>query len=76
MSCGLALGNGQSLEDIMASRNSVTEGVASAPALKNMAAELGVDMPICTTMADILAGQIDVDTAIIKLLSRGHKKET
>lgn len=76
MSCGLALGKGQSLEDIMASRNSVTEGVASAPALKNMATELGVDMPICTTMADILANQIDVDTAIIKLLSREHKKET
>ena len=60
----------------MASRNSVTEGVASAPALKDIAGDLGVDMPICTTMAEILAGEIDVDIAIIKLLSRGHKKET
>jgi len=75
MSCGLALGRGQSLEDIMAARNSVTEGVASAPALKEIAAQTGVDMPICTTMADILAGDIDVDSAIIKLLSREHKKE-
>jgi len=76
MSCGMSLGKGQSLEDIMSSRTSVTEGVATAPALKDMAAKLSVDMPICTTMADILAGDIDVDTAIVKLLSRQHKKET
>ena len=76
MSCGLALGRGQSLSDIMASRNSVTEGVATAPALKEMAEKLGVDMPICNAMANILAGDLDVDTAIIQLLSREHKIET
>jgi len=76
MSCGLALGRGQSLSDIMASRNSVTEGVATAPALKEMASKLGVDMPICNTMADILSGDLEVDSAIIQLLSREHKTET
>jgi len=76
MSCGLALGRGQSLSDIMAARNSVTEGVATAPALKDMAESLGVDMPICNAMADILSGELDVDTAIIQLLSREHKTET
>lgn len=75
MSCGLALGRGQSLSDIMASRNSVTEGVATAPVLKDMAAKFGVDMPICTAMADILSGDLDVDKAIISLLSREHKPE-
>jgi len=75
MSCGLALGRGQSLEEIMASRNSVTEGVATAPVLKEMASRLGVDMPICTAMADILSGHLDVDTAIIRLLSREHRPE-
>lgn len=76
MSCGLALGRGQTLEDIMASRNSVTEGVATAPALKEMAANLGVEMPICNAMADILSGALDVDNAIVQLLSREHKTET
>ena len=33
MSCGMRLGKGESLEDILSSRNSVTEGVATAPAL-------------------------------------------
>ena len=75
MSCGLALGRGQSLSDIMASRKSVTEGVATAPVLKEMAAKLGIDMPICTAMADILSGDLDVDTAIIRLMSREHRPE-
>ena len=76
MSCGLALGRGQSLEQIMAARNSVTEGVATAPALKEMAAHLGVDMPICNAMADILSGDLSVDAAIVQLLSRQHRMET
>ena len=76
MSCGLALGRGQSLSDIMASRNSVTEGVATAPVLKEMATKIGVDMPICTAMADILSGDIDVNTAIIRLMSRDHRAES
>ncbi|MEP3890042.1 MAG: NAD(P)H-dependent glycerol-3-phosphate dehydrogenase [Hellea sp.] len=76
MSCGLALGRGQTLEEIMAARNSVTEGVATAPALKEMAARLGVDMPICNAMADILSGDLDVDKAIVQLLAREHKTET
>ena len=76
MSCGLALGQGQSLADIMAARNSVTEGVATAPALKDMAQNLNVDMPICTAVADILSDELGVDSAIIQLLSREHKSET
>ncbi|WP_026942241.1 NAD(P)H-dependent glycerol-3-phosphate dehydrogenase [Hellea balneolensis] len=76
MSCGLALGRGHTLKQIMAARTSVTEGVATAPALKEMAKELGVDMPICTAMADILSGDLDVDNAITRLLARQHKTET
>jgi len=76
MSCGLALGRGQTLEQIMAARNSVTEGVATAPALKEMALALHVEMPICTAMADILSGELNVDEAIIQLLSREHRTET
>ena len=60
----------------MASRNSVTEGVATAPALKDIAEDMGVDMPICSMMADILADKVDVNAAIMSLLSRQHKKET
>ena len=75
MSCGLAMGRGQSAEDVLASRSAVTEGVATAPALKALAQKHGVDMPICFAMADILAGDISVDDAIKTLLSRNPKRE-
>ncbi|WP_017932010.1 NAD(P)H-dependent glycerol-3-phosphate dehydrogenase [Robiginitomaculum antarcticum] len=76
MSCGLALGRGQSLEEIMNARSAVTEGVATAPALKQLASEQGVEMPICEAMADILSGEIGVDAAILRLLSRERRLES
>lgn len=75
MSCGLALGQGQSLEEIMSTRNAVTEGVATAPALKRLAAKAGVEMPICEAVAAILDGSAEVDTAIEALLSRAYRTE-
>ena len=39
------------------------------------AEKLGVDMPICEAIADILSGKISVDEAIIRLLSRDRKLE-
>ena len=75
MSCGMALGKGQSLKDIMGSRSAVTEGVATAPALKEIAQRAGIDMPICIAMADILSGELSVDDAISTLLARDLKVE-
>jgi glycerol-3-phosphate dehydrogenase (NAD(P)+) len=76
MSCGLALGQGKSLADIMKSRSAVTEGVATAPALKRLAKKAGVEMPICEAVAAILDGQVSVETAIAGLLGRDRKPES
>ena len=70
MSVGLALGSGQSLQDALAGKLSVAEGVASAPAVLDLARKLEVETPICAAVAAILAGQISVDRAIEALLSR------
>ncbi len=75
MSCGLALGQGQSLESIMSGRSAVTEGVATAPALKTLSENHGVEMPICSAMANILAGEEEIDAAVRRLLSREYKSE-
>ena len=75
MSCGLALGRGETLDDILASRRAVTEGVASAPAVVALARKQGVDMPICETVAAILAGEMDVESAIDALLNRPFRTE-
>ena len=75
MSCGYALGQGQKIEDILAARNSVTEGVSTAPALTQLAAQKGIDMPICGAVAQIVTGQIDPKMAVAQLLSRPLKGE-
>ena len=75
MSVGLALGAGRTLEQALAGKVSVAEGVASAPAVRALARSLGVETPICEAVAAILAGEVDVDSAILGLLSRPLKAE-
>ena len=75
MSVGLALGRGQTLAGALEGTLSVAEGVASAPAVRQLAAALGVDVPICEATAAILAGEVGVDDAIRSLLSRPLREE-
>jgi len=75
MSVGLALGRGESLEQALAGKLSVAEGVASAPAVRQLAARLGVETPICEAVAAILAGEAEVEGAIHDLLSRPLRDE-
>lgn len=70
MSCGMALGRGETLESVLSVRKAVTEGVTSAPAIVALAEKHGVDMPICEAMNAILAGKVSVDDAVEQLLSR------
>jgi glycerol-3-phosphate dehydrogenase (NAD(P)+) len=75
MSVGLALGQGLTLEQALAGKLSVAEGVASAPAVRALARKLGVEVPICEAVAAILDGELAVDAAIAGLLSRPLKSE-
>jgi glycerol-3-phosphate dehydrogenase (NAD(P)+) len=75
MSVGLALGRGQSLEQALAGKLSVAEGVASAPAVRALAKKLDVETPICEATAAVLAGEQDLDEAIAGLLSRPLRSE-
>ena len=74
-SLGFALGQGQQLAAILASRSSVTEGVATAPALLARAAAAGVEMPICAAVTALLGGAIGVGQAREMLMSRALKDE-
>jgi glycerol-3-phosphate dehydrogenase (NAD(P)+) len=75
MSVGLALGSGQTLDQALAGKLSVAEGVASAPAVTGLAAQLGIETPICQAVAAILAGETEVEAAIMALLSRPLRAE-
>lgn len=72
-SLGLALGRGERLANVLAGRSAVTEGVATAPAL--VARAQGVDMPICTAVAALLAGRMTLTEAITALLARPRRDE-
>jgi glycerol-3-phosphate dehydrogenase (NAD(P)+) len=74
-SLGIALGRGENLPDILAARQGVTEGVATAPALVARAASLGVDLPICTAVAELVSGRVTVEEAVARLLARPQRDE-
>ncbi len=75
MSLGLALGQGQTVEQALAGKRSVAEGYESAPAVRELAEKMGVDMPISLAVAALLAGETTVQGMIDSLLSRPLKTE-
>ena len=74
-SLGMALGRGENLTDILNARQGVTEGVATAPALVARAARLGVEIPICAAVAELVSGRLTVREAVAQLLSRPSRAE-
>lgn len=75
MSCGLALGRGESLNHILKNQVAVIEGVATTPALRTLALDSQVEMPISFALADILDGKLSIDEAMSQLMSREHRVE-
>jgi glycerol-3-phosphate dehydrogenase (NAD(P)+) len=75
MSLGIELGKGQSLNDVLAKRLSVTEGVFTASALVETAAARGIDMPIAQAVHAVISGLATVDEAIEALLARPLRAE-
>jgi glycerol-3-phosphate dehydrogenase (NAD(P)+) len=75
MSLGLALGKGESLDDVLGQRLGVTEGVYTASALVAMAAAHGIDMPIAQAVHAVISGRATVDAAIEALLARPLRPE-
>ena len=74
-SLGAELGQGRSLADIMASRNTVAEGVPTAKAAADIARKLNIDMPICAGVDQVLHHNGRVSDVVQGLLSRDIKSE-
>lgn len=72
---GLRLGRGEKLEEIIASMNSVAEGVATTHAVCAVARNLGVEMPIAYTMKKILDGEFTPQDGLAYLVNRQRKPE-
>lgn len=75
LSLGIALGEGHALQQIMAGRRSVAEGVHTARAIEALSARLSVDMPICAAVDAVLHKSASIDDTLAALLARPFKTE-
>ncbi len=76
MSLGFALGQGESIEDIMKNRKTVAEGYHSAGILHEIASKNGLDMPLAQAVYEICYENRDVIDALRGILNRPFSKET
>jgi len=67
---GVALGQGRSLDDILAEMTMVAEGVKTARPMVELAASLDVEVPIAVQVADLIEGVRSPAEAIAALMDR------
>jgi glycerol-3-phosphate dehydrogenase (NAD(P)+) len=73
---GLRLGRGERLADIIASMKEVAEGVHNALTVRDLAASVGVEMPITEQMYRLLYEDKPPRQVVVDLMTRGLKRET
>lgn len=74
-SCGVALAQGQTMDQIVASRNSVTEGISTAKAAIYLMDQYKVDMPIVRNVYACLYEGLSVQDAVTAILNRPARME-
>lgn len=72
---GMELGRGRPLADVLASLGHVAEGVTTARCAEALALALGVDIPICSQVCQVLFAGKSPEAAVDDLLRRPLKKE-
>jgi glycerol-3-phosphate dehydrogenase (NAD(P)+) len=73
---GLGLAQGKKLEQIVAELGHVAEGVRCAQAVRALAAEIGVEMPIANAVAAVLFDGDSARDMVKTLLARDPRDET
>ena len=74
-SLGKAIGEGRDAAALMADRRTVAEGAHTAPVLKRLADERGIDMPIVAAVAALLDGSLSAGEVVERLMSRPPRAE-
>ena len=72
---GLALARGDALPAILGRLGHVAEGIGTARTARDLAAELGIDMPITRLVAEVLHDGKSPRAAVTELLSRTPRPE-
>lgn len=68
-SLGFALGEGQSLSDILSGRKQVIEGASSTEAVAALARRFDVDMPMTFALDEVLSRGADISATLARLLA-------
>ena len=72
---GLALGRGLDVRAAAAEVGQTAEGVATARAVSELAARLGIEMPITDAVVDVVDHDARIDEVTTALLARGVRPE-
>lgn len=72
---GVELGKGRSISDILRGERTVAEGVATVRAVVQLAASVGVEMPLCVETYRIVVEGADPNEALSRLMTRQPKPE-
>jgi glycerol-3-phosphate dehydrogenase (NAD(P)+) len=72
---GLDLAKGRPLEEVLAERKTVAEGVTTTRAALEMAADLGVELPITREIGRVLFEGKAIREAVTTLMGREPKRE-
>lgn len=74
-SVGVRLGQGETIEDIVASMSMVAEGVRSSAVVLELARQHGVDMPITEQVVAVCHESKSASAALVALMSRQARPE-
>ena len=72
---GLALGQGQSIEDAVRAIGQVVESIQTADEVMRLAQRHGIDLPIAENVRDVLHGAITPAEGLQRLMARERKAE-
>lgn len=72
---GQLLAEGKKLPDILKEQRTVAEGVKTTLSVYNLAAKLGVELPICNEVYQVLYGTNSPRDAVARLMGRSLKQE-
>jgi glycerol-3-phosphate dehydrogenase (NAD(P)+) len=73
---GYAVGSGESLRDALKKIGQVVEGVATAQSAIRLGDQLGVELPVISSVNDVLLGHFTAREAVTRLMSRRSESGT
>ena len=72
---GLALARGEALPQILAALGHVAEGIGTSRTARDLARQLGVELPITNAVASVLHDGQTARDAVMQLLARDVRSE-